>query len=1037
MKIRAELIRRRRLRKRILKILTHSFHGLGIFCALFVLAFSFAAWRLSQGPVSLKFMTGAFQSSLSAGGDTQASLDDVVLSWEGWKRPLSLHMRNLYLKNSDGDPLAVLPDVSVTLSVPDLMVAHLRPIRARFLNPKLILVRHKTGGMSVAVGDKTDDATDVSSSGLFKQGAFFSKLREIVITNADVIVDDQTLENTWKLSGVNTSIIHNRRRDETKLDATIPLGYAGVELHGLQKGSQIQLEAILSNLQLTPFLPLIPDLSESTKNIISAIDAPFTGSMKLMLSDDGTAMKLQTAAFDVYGGPGVLRLKPWQQPDHVLSRFEAAGQFMTAGPEFQLTNLMFDFDKTKLKLSGGMKAGQMNIEALLYGIKLADLPQYWPDGVAQNPRDWILENLQDGRIDQLKASFHGGLDLSGTIPEFTQPQVKGELSFSGITVNYIKPMPPVQNVNGAASFDENRMDINLKSGTLGRLIIDSGVVALSEFNSDKPIGDIELSIKGPAQDTLQLVNHKPLSYMDKMGFDPTGTGGDLDLHLHLNLPLLKSLLMEDIKIQALADIHNLSKQDVVKNYDLAAGNFALKITKKGLMMQGDGQINQVPLAIDWREAFVDDVVKRRTLHLQGQVAAEKFAQFNVDVRPYIGGVVGTDVLISTLKDGSNTADILLNLKDATLDLFGYKKAKGVEGAFQTSIGFNQDAVLYAKPVVLTAPDLSIKTDVRRGPSGYYFLELGNTKIGQTEVKGRLTYYPSGQIDAELDGPVFDASFLLDKKKDKDDKDDDEDTMPIRLKGHFDRLILAKGGKGLDRVNADLFYDGKRMQNMNFKAAMKDGKRVEATITPAQSRGPSARKLWVYSDDAGQLLWNADVYDNMKKGNLTISGSFDDRLAKSPLTGKLIISGYRLVKAPTLMKLLSVASLTGVGDTLKAEGISFKDLIADFVKKGKEIRIIEAKSYSSAVGITTEGTINTKTDQLNLTGLLIPAYTINKILGNIPILGTVLTGLKGEGLFAVSYSAKGNTDDPDVSVNPLETLAPGVLRDFVGAFEKKP
>ena len=58
------------------------------------------------------------------------------------------------------------------------------------------------------------------------------------------------------------------------------------------------------------------------------------------------------------------------------------------------------------------------------------------------------------------------------------------------------------------------------------------------------------------------------------------------------------------------------------------------------------------------------------------------------------------------------------------------------------------------------------------------------------------------------------------------------------------------------------------------------------------------------------------------------------------------------------------------------------------------------------------------------------YTLNSLLGNIPGLGDVLVGPKGGGVFAATYQVSGALVDPDVTVNPLSALAPGILRGLV-------
>jgi hypothetical protein len=57
--------------------------------------------------------------------------------------------------------------------------------------------------------------------------------------------------------------------------------------------------------------------------------------------------------------------------------------------------------------------------------------------------------------------------------------------------------------------------------------------------------------------------------------------------------------------------------------------------------------------------------------------------------------------------------------------------------------------------------------------------------------------------------------------------------------------------------------------------------------------------------------------------------------------------------------------------------------------------------------------------------------INSVLGNIPIIGKLLTGGKNEGIFAAKYVVKGRLENPRVSVNPLSALAPGFLRNLIG------
>jgi hypothetical protein len=67
--------------------------------------------------------------------------------------------------------------------------------------------------------------------------------------------------------------------------------------------------------------------------------------------------------------------------------------------------------------------------------------------------------------------------------------------------------------------------------------------------------------------------------------------------------------------------------------------------------------------------------------------------------------------------------------------------------------------------------------------------------------------------------------------------------------------------------------------------------------------------------------------------------------------------------------------------------------------------------------------------VDIEGTIVPAYLLNTALSGIPVIGDILTGPDGEGVFAATYQMEGARTDPDVFVNPLAALAPGILREL--------
>ena len=95
----------------------------------------------------------------------------------------------------------------------------------------------------------------------------------------------------------------------------------------------------------------------------------------------------------------------------------------------------------------------------------------------------------------------------------------------------------------------------------------------------------------------------------------------------------------------------------------------------------------------------------------------------------------------------------------------------------------------------------------------------------------------------------------------------------------------------------------------------------------------------------------------------------------------------------------------------------------FNKNNGLMTIEEIYSLGPSISVLMEGYIQ-KDDLVSLRGTLVPATTINKAIGSIPVLGDILVGKKaGEGVFGVSFKIKGYPKNLKTTVNPIKTLTP--------------
>ena len=184
-----------------------------------------------------------------------------------------------------------------------------------------------------------------------------------------------------------------------------------------------------------------------------------------------------------------------------------------------------------------------------------------------------------------------------------------------------------------------------------------------------------------------------------------------------------------------------------------------------------------------------------------------------------------------------------------------------------------------------------------------------------------------------------------------------------------------------------------------------------------------------------LLDGLDITKNVRAKNIQIQAKKPLKNMEKPIKGKVFAERIQIVKAPAFAKLLDLISIEGLLKSLAGEGIVFNDNYAKFEFKNQNLALRRAYIMNSSIGITAKGYIHLGKKEMNIEGVLVPANFINQLLGKIPLIGQLLTGGKDQGLFSVSYKAKGKLKEPKISSNPLGVIAPNFIKGLFTKNEK--
>ena len=159
-----------------------------------------------------------------------------------------------------------------------------------------------------------------------------------------------------------------------------------------------------------------------------------------------------------------------------------------------------------------------------------------------------------------------------------------------------------------------------------------------------------------------------------------------------------------------------------------------------------------------------------------------------------------------------------------------------------------------------------------------------------------------------------------------------------------------------------------------------------------------------------------------------SSILENNMSKS----NLVINNFKIVDAPNLIKLLSLADFGGLADLAKGEGLTFDKMEIKMNSQNDFLRLEELYAVGPSISVLMEG-YKESSGLVSLRGTLVPAKNLNKILSKIPIIGKIIIPKElGEGLFGISFKIKGLPGKVKTSIDPIKTLTP---RFIIKAFEK--
>ncbi len=994
------------------------------------------AWRLSQGPVSLSFLTPYLAEALSyAEAGFSAEIEDTTLTWVGWRQALEVRAVNVRLRDAEGRTVARVPEISLGLSGPDLLRGAVEPTRIDIIGADVRLLRDVDGRLNVGgisfAGEAPvageDGATPLVLGLLMElsrpsaESRMLPHLNRVSILGAEITFVDRATETVWQAP--RSDLVVQREPGGLRADLVVNLQIAetttrlDVEGHYDAASRRSEVRIAFADLNLAPVARKGPAFVP-----LGALDFPVAGGIAFAIDGEGRNSDI---AFDIAGGAGRFVLPQVFEAPLALRQTSAKGRLAARLGGVTLEAARLDFGQPVIELTGTMTFGGqpgIDISAAIRDLPTAKLGHYWPVSVARGARPWVLRNISGGGVGQARLRLKADIARldSGDLPAdaFTM-----DFDFDGLDVQYFAPMPKVTGARGSARLNLERLAMAISEAQTAGLALSEGKVQVSGYEKGgKERATVEFTATGPANEALALLDRKPLGFVSRVGLDPASVGGSATTRARFAFPLPKDLDMAQIDFAATADLRDVSVPKVVDRFAVSGADLALKVDRQGLDATGTAALNGVKVDLAWRQEFDPRATPAARYRLAGIVDDAGRVALGYPTEAYVTGPVGAEVSIET--DGRQRARIdgRFDLKDAAMNVerLVWRKAAGVAGSLKMNALVDGAAPVRIEKAELIAGDLQAAGSLVVADGVVEQADVSRLSFAANSVSGRLRRQPDGVYYAWLEGPSFDLRpHLEDALSDEAVAPRDQPTVEATIR--LDRAVIGEDTV-LQPFAASLRSVRGRLQRLDANGSFAEGGKLEMRIAPVGPR----RKVALRSDNAGQALRYLGFGD-ARGGTLALDAEIADELPQAPTKGKAVLENFRVVNQPVLLQLLTLGSFTGIRDALAGEGILFARAEVPFTLAGEMMTLERAHSIGPALGITAEGTFNRRKDEFNIGGTLVPAYTINSILGHIPLLGSILVGRPGEGVLGLSYRVTGTVEKPVVSVNPLSAFAPGILR----------
>jgi len=243
-------------------------------------------------------------------------------------------------------------------------------------------------------------------------------------------------------------------------------------------------------------------------------------------------------------------------------------------------------------------------------------------------------------------------------------------------------------------------------------------------------------------------------------------------------------------------------------------------------------------------------------------------------------------------------------------------------------------------------------------------------------------------------------------------------------------VRGFNGQTLKGLQLSYATKGGRFDSLSLRGSFTDATNVRIYASTKEGR----TQFEIDASEAGGTLAFIDIYGRMRGGQLRARLS---RSGDGPFTGPVRATDFIIEGEPRIAALVSQpveaaerGANIGEIDTfrrIEVQRVRFQEARGSIEKGETYLRVSDGIFNNSQIGLTFDGIVFDKSDRMDLVGTFLPAIGLSRAIGSIPFVGEILGNGRDSGLIGVTFRLSGPMRNPQIEVNPMSLVAPGVFR----------